>query len=443
MKSKAGSPKPIEIKRGNVIVKIYTGKNRVNGVHYNQYTLVYYEGTQRRKRNFGDLEEAKREGVLCATKIASGEHEVLKLSSADRAIYLQAVAELRPLQIPLNVAVLEYTAAVKQLPKGASLKEAVEFFRRRSPANLVTRTVKQVVDEMLAAKRAAKLSKVHLSDLESRLGRFADAFQMNIGSVSGKLVQTWLDQMNLSGRTKRNNLHAVGALFRFAIKQKYLPKDALEEIESVQQAKLDDGEIEIFSPAEMRELLVTARPEMVPWLAIAGFAGLRSAELQRLDWSEVNLAERHIEISAKKAKTAARRLAPITDNLAAWLAPYAKVSGKVTSFDSWWNQLPKLVDEINQLRLKHKQAGKFLWKHNGLRHSFCSYRLASIQNAAQVALEAGNSPTIIFKSYRQLVTPAAASSWFAIFPVAASNVVPLNSQSAGVQSAGSARVTVC
>ena len=94
-----------------------------------------------------------------------------------------------------------------------------------------------------------------------------------------------------------------------------------------------------------------------------------------------------------------------------------KVSGKVTGFDSWWNQLSKLVDEINQLRLKRKQVGKFVWKHNGLRHSFCSYRLASIQNAAQVALEAGNSPTVIFKSYRQLVTPVAAKAWFSIVPM--------------------------
>ncbi|MBU6400831.1 MAG: hypothetical protein KGS61_10965 [Verrucomicrobia bacterium] len=73
----------------------------------------------------------------------------------------------------------------------------------------------------------------------------------------------------------------------------------------------------------MRELLTAARPEMVPWLVIGAFAGLRSAELQRLDWSEVNLAERHIEIKASKSKTAARWLAPITDNLARWLAPYA------------------------------------------------------------------------------------------------------------------------
>ena len=422
--------KPLEIKSGSVIVKIYAGNNPVGGTAYQQFTVAYYEGAQRKRRRFSDLAAAKREAELVARKLSSGEGEVLRLTSADRTIYLQAVETLRPLNIPLNLAVLEFAAAVKQLPESATLKEAVDFFRRRSPANLEKRTVRQVVDEMLAAKRAANLSDVHLKDLESRFGRFAATFCMNIGGVSGTMLQGWLDRMKGSGRTKKNNLQAVGALFRFAVKRKYLPKDAIEEIESIQQAKLEDQEIEIFTPAEIRELLTVARPEIVPWLAIAGFAGLRSAELQRLDWSEVNLLERHIEITAKKAKTAARRLAPLTDNLAAWLARYAKPSGKVTCFDSWWNQLPKLVEEINRLRGERKQSGKFVWKHNGLRHSFCSYRLASIKNAAQVALEAGNAPTMIFKHYRQLVTGAEAEKWFAVAPTATSNIVPMNDHSA-------------
>jgi len=58
----------------------------------------------------------------------------------------------------------------------------------------------------------------------------------------------------------------------------------------------------------------------------------------------------------------------------------------------------------------------FGWKHNALRHSFISYRVADIQNVAQVALEAGNSPQMIFKHYRELVRPAEAKAWFAISP---------------------------
>ena len=58
----------------------------------------------------------------------------------------------------------------------------------------------------------------------------------------------------------------------------------------------------------------------------------------------------------------------------------------------------------------------FLWKHNALRHSFISYRVAQTQNVAQVALEAGNSPGMIFQHYRELVRPDAAKAWFAIVP---------------------------
>ena len=58
----------------------------------------------------------------------------------------------------------------------------------------------------------------------------------------------------------------------------------------------------------------------------------------------------------------------------------------------------------------------FAWKHNALRHSFISYRLAAVQNTAQVALEAGNSPQMIFRHYRELVRPIEAEKWFAVTP---------------------------
>ena len=83
------SGKPLVIKRGNVTVKIYTGKNRVNGTSYQQFTLAYYDGAKRMKKRFSDLEEAKQEAELAATKLANGEGQVLRLTSLDRANYLK------------------------------------------------------------------------------------------------------------------------------------------------------------------------------------------------------------------------------------------------------------------------------------------------------------------------------------------------------------------
>ena len=53
---------------------------------------------------------------------------------------------------------------------------------------------------------------------------------------------------------------------------------------------------------------------------------------------------------------------------------------------------------------------------NGLRNSFISYRLAILHDTARVALEAGNSPQVIFGHYRELVTPEAATAWFSVKP---------------------------
>ena len=53
---------------------------------------------------------------------------------------------------------------------------------------------------------------------------------------------------------------------------------------------------------------------------------------------------------------------------------------------------------------------------NALRHSYISYRVAEIEDVAKVALEAGNSPQMIFQHYRELVQPKEAKAWFAIVP---------------------------
>ena len=162
----------------------------------------------------------------------------------------------------------------------------------------------------------------------------------------------------------------------------------------------------------------STREEMIPYLAVAAFCGLRTAEIMRLYWSEVHLTgtERFVEIKAGNANTASRRTVPITDNCAAWLEHYAKPSGPVIN----------LSRADKQLFLYLAEKSGVPWKHNGLRHSFISYRLGVVKDVGQVSLEAGNSPQMVFKHYCQLVRESEAKAWFSIIPpTPAENVVPL------------------
>ena len=146
---------------------------------------------------------------------------------------------------------------------------------------------------------------------------------------------------------------------------------------------------EIFTPEEMSKLLKSADHATQPMLAIGGFSGIRSAEIVQLHWEDVLWDQGYIEIKARKAKTKARRLVPIQPNLRAWLEPYRESSGAICNFHS-------LSERYEKLSIK---AG-IGWRQNALRHSYGSYRLAQIQDAAKVALEMGNSPQMLFKHYR-------------------------------------------
>jgi hypothetical protein len=61
-----------------------------------------------------------------------------------------------------------------------------------------------------------------------------------------------------------------------------------------------------------------------------------------------------------------------------------------------------------------------------LRHSFISYRVADLKDLRRVALEAGNSPAMIFRHYRELVTAEAAATWFSVEPETAAQIVPMD-----------------
>jgi integrase len=130
----------------------------------------------------------------------------------------------------------------------------------------------------------------------------------------------------------------------------------------------------------MRGMLAAADAAIVPALAIAAFAGLRLAEVSRLDWREVRLSEKLIVVGAENAKTAARRLVPISDNLAVWLAPYSKGFGPVNPCQE---ELRGNVGHALGLRCERAAArAKVARKRNGFRHSYISYRVATLKRCA-------------------------------------------------------------
>lgn len=148
---------------------------------------------------------------------------------------------------------------------------------------------------------------------------------------------------------------------------------------------------------------------MVPSIAIGLFAGLRRSEICRLDWSEIDLEQGHIEIKGVKAKTRQRRLVAISENLLEWLKPLAQSTGSVA---------PSASEDAfgENLREISSASGITEWPHNAMRHSFGSYFYAKTKNENQTAAEMGNSPAMVFQHYRAVIRNGEEQKYWEIRP---------------------------
>jgi integrase len=401
-------------------VKIYERRRpTMNGKHRTVFEVSDYTTGRRRLRGFTDHEKARKEAKRIANQLATGETTAAKMLNSEAASYGRALELLRPTGVSLEMASATFAKCFEIL-EGDAMVDAARFYAQHRVDRLTRKPVAEVVVELIESKKARGKSIRYTDDLSSRLTRFAKDFAVDVGTVTGPDIQRWLDGLNCAPTTAKNFRRVLYTLFGFAESRGYVFKNG-NPVKDTEQISASGGAIEIFTPAEIAALLRAAPKAFLPFVALGAFAGLRTAEIARLDWRDVDLAGGFIHVASDKAKTAQRRLVPILPNLGQWLAPYAKQRGKVYKGNR---------HNLDGDRAALVEKAGVAWKDNGLRHSFVSYRLADIQNAAQVALEAGNSPQMVFRHYRELVKPDAAKAWFAIAPEQPANVLTLAAEKA-------------
>lgn len=401
---------PLVIKRGSCSVKIYEDR-KPTGIYFR---VVYHLGGKRHRLNFNDLNKATIEAEAKASQFSRGDIDAVQLSGRDRLVYGRALEAVKEFEIPLDAAALEYSAARKVL-SGSTLLDAARFYERHHGRGIKSKAVADAVAEMIATKSAAGVSELYLADLRYRLGVFRDAFHCDVSALAPDDLKRFFDELNLSPRSYNNFRRAVGTFFGFAQNHGWLSKDA-ELISRVEKRKEKAAPVEIFTPAELGKLLEHASNDLAPCLALGAFAGLRAEEILRLEWADLDWSPGFVVIAAHKAKTATRRLVPITDNLGRWLSVAQRAEGGI-----WRHSKPWFFEATR----KAASDAKVKWKQNALRHSFITYRLADVQDVNRVALEAGNSAQMIFRHYRELATPEEAARWFSIAPETAANVVSI------------------
>ena len=164
-------------------------------------------------------------------------------------------------------------------------------------------------------------------------------------------------------------------------------------------------QVPILAPEELTKFLSFVPKDFIPYFVLNAFTGLRGDEIKKMDWSEVKLDRSLIDLPFIKSKNRKRKLIEVPKNLLAWLKPFEKETGSL---------MPR-----QKLQLAFEKAAKdsnlLPWRQNCLRHSFCSYAVAS-KGFEWTAAQADHTLRILRERYWEVVTKEDAEKYWAIYP---------------------------
>lgn len=376
--------------------------NKVNGHPIYSWRVRYPEGGERRqkltktKREAQEFADAKR---LELEQLGSRHAEI---TDAER----RAVHAFRELMLnkPDHM-------------KDVTLDDVVKAHGKSMARRFEPLTVEVVADRLLSMLKAEQKSDSHITTLGYRLKPFIAEYGDRLAvNITTEIIDDYLTHADVGARTKKHYRVALFQMFKHAIKLKASDSNPVEDAMKPKPPPTKTG---ILKPNEVARLLSCSDDYVLPAIAIHFFAGLRRAEIGRLDWSEVNLDDRLIEVRSDKAKTAQRRLVPISDNLYEWLAPLSKHEGAVIHSEYFYRR------GTTQARSK---AGINDYPQNAGRHSYASYHLAKHKSAGELAVNLGHhNATTLYQHYKshEFVTPKRAETYWSIVPEEIDNITDI------------------
>jgi integrase len=347
---------------------------------------------------------------------AKGRKQVLEVEALNACAVAPRITRLTEAQLA------DAERAVAMLPDNGSLVRAVEHFirtyiepkhdMRLEDARKEFEVDAGLLEHMRPISRGAIVIQVRV------LARTLPP-EICVHEVSADAIDRWTAKDKPGTRRMRRN--KISSFFNWCLARGFIGQNpvtgARKPPERKQRVEVDPA---ILSVGQVRALMQAAVAvkggALTPYYAIHLFAGLRSEELKRLNWSDINLQSKCILLRAGAAKTSARRVVEMPANLVEWITPHYTARTPIIPAN-----FRKLTEQVRT------SAGIKSWVRDIGRHSAVSYHYAVDGLKAKTAAWAGHSPQVLDRHYRGLVTPDEAEAFWAITPgnVKADNVIKM------------------
>jgi site-specific recombinase XerD len=333
--------------------------------------------------------------------------------------------------LPLRVEAAECSELLQ--PYNSSIREACRHYVDHVLKYRNAPTISDVVAKLIADAVAAGRREKTTTDLRYRLGAFAKTYgKRKLSEIGLEELQAWSNDPTLSARSRRHMLTKLSQLYRYAEKRGWCEKNIATY---VARPDVPDGEPGFLTVEQCARLLERAPDhDLLPYVALSLYAGIRVAELRRLTWEKVKLEQGVIIIDGAVAKTKSRRIIDLNDTARAWLTICGKRTGLVVDPINFRKRNDAMMRAAEFGRpgtetKKEKATSTKLepWPDNAMRHTAATYAYALTQDAIRVAAMLGHSPDVLHRHYRGLATKADAERFFALRPAAAvaEKIVPM------------------
>lgn len=262
------------------------------------------------------------------------------------------------------------------------------------------------VRQLLGAKRAANRRPKTLVSMGVQLRHFTSfCHGLGVTTVNGITRQVVEQYMggSKSPVDANNRLRRVSVLCSFAVRRDWLPANPCSRVEA---PTIDRKPPAIWSVKQCKLALETVHKCHRPMMVLGLFVGLRPAEVERLDWSNVRLDATPpvVVVDTAASKIRQRRIVPLQQAAVAWLRLDALQTGPICCPQS-----------STRMRMNARRAG-LQCTPDVLRHTYASMRYASGIAAAQLSQEMGNSEAVLMRHYREIVSADEAGAFFALRP---------------------------
>lgn len=369
-------------------VNIYKCKG--NGGH--RYFITWSTGRGRNRESRSQWQDAVGRAEEILEDYATGNHVRNSLSTRDIAYYHQLEKQLG--DTPLERAVEYYIANHSE--RVTSLHKLITLYNKYQE------------------KRG--MSKRHTATEAGRSSRFERFLGPDIllSEITLDHMKAFLDSYE-NPKTKKGYRGHLVNLFKFARSEGFLDLSLVTLADRLPKPKLKKTDPEFYSAGDLAGMLQTAEAdsryhEIIPYVVVCAFAGMRSAEACRLKWEDIDFHNKHLVLSSSITKTNRRRVVRLDGALLHWLIKYRNSTGPIVEGKPH-TTLAKLREDAGVKSVS-----------NGLRKGFITHALGHYKDPTFVADIAGHSIQMMQSTYKGLLTnPKDATTWFNTYPSAYTN----------------------